>query len=121
MNEEERVRLLREQLLGTERPVVRSGVERLWKTGRGAAGLALSVVGGKLRGKGEGLGAADVHAVSQLVSRLGELKGLAMKAGQVLGYIDPTLPPEIRGLLSVLQTASPASPFPQVEATLRAA
>jgi len=121
MHEKELVELLREQLLGTERPVVRSGVERLWKTGRGAAGLALSVVGGRLRGKGEGLGAADVRAVSQLVSRLGELKGLAMKAGQVLGYIDPTLPPEIRELLSVLQTASPASPFPQVEATIRAA
>jgi len=119
MREEDLVQLLREQLLGTERPVVRSGLERLWKTGRGAAGLALSVVGGKLRGKGEGLEAADVRAVSQLVSRLGELKGIAMKAGQVLGYIDPTLPPELRGLLSVLQTASPASPFPQVEATLR--
>ena len=119
MDEKELAELLREQLLGTERPVVRSGLERLWKTGRGAAGLALSVVGGKLRGKGEGLEAADLHAVSQLVSRLGELKGLAMKAGQVLGYIDPTLPPELRGLLSVLQTASPASPFPQVEATLR--
>jgi predicted unusual protein kinase regulating ubiquinone biosynthesis (AarF/ABC1/UbiB family) len=119
MGEKELAELLREQLLGTERPVVRSGLERLWKTGRGAAGLALSVVGGKLRGKGEGLEAADLRAVSQLVSRLGELKGLAMKAGQVLGYIDPTLPPELRGLLSVLQTASPASPFPQVEATLR--
>jgi len=119
MGEKELAELLREQLLGTERPVVRSGLERLWKTGRGAAGLALSVVGGTLRGKGEGLEAADLRAVSQLVSRLGELKGLAMKAGQVLGYIDPTLPPELRGLLSVLQTASPASPFPQVEATLR--
>jgi hypothetical protein len=28
--------------------VVRSGLERLWKTGRGAAGLALSVVGVRL-------------------------------------------------------------------------
>ena len=63
MHEDELVALLREQLLGTERPVVRSGVERLWKTGRGAAGLALSVVGGRLRGKGEGLGAADVEAI----------------------------------------------------------
>jgi predicted unusual protein kinase regulating ubiquinone biosynthesis (AarF/ABC1/UbiB family) len=121
MREDEWVALLREQLLGTERAVARSGVERLWKTGRGAAGLAFSVLGGRLRGKGEGLGAADVHAVSQLVARLGELKGLAMKAGQMLGYIDPTLPEELRRLLSVLQTASPASPFPQVEAVLRVA
>jgi predicted unusual protein kinase regulating ubiquinone biosynthesis (AarF/ABC1/UbiB family) len=121
MREEDLVGMLREQLLGTEKPVVRSGFQRLWKTGRGAAGLALSMVGGRLRGKGEGLGAADVRAVSQLVSRLGELKGLAMKAGQILGYIDPTLPEEVRKLLSVLQTASPASPFPQVEASLRSA
>jgi predicted unusual protein kinase regulating ubiquinone biosynthesis (AarF/ABC1/UbiB family) len=121
MREDEWVEMLREQLLGTERPLVRSGVERLWKTGRGAAGLAFSALGGRLRGKGEGLGAADARAVGQLVARLGELKGLAMKAGQILGYIDPTLPKEFRELLSVLQTASPASPFPQVEATIRAA
>jgi predicted unusual protein kinase regulating ubiquinone biosynthesis (AarF/ABC1/UbiB family) len=121
MKEDDRVGVLRERLLGTERPLARSGAERLWKTGRGAAGLAFSVLGGRLRGKGEGLGAADTRAISQLVSRLGELKGLAMKAGQILGYIDPTLPEELRGLLSVLQTASPASPFPLVEAELRSA
>ncbi|PTL77142.1 AarF/ABC1/UbiB kinase family protein [Vitiosangium sp. GDMCC 1.1324] len=121
MREDDRVGMLRAQLLGTERSLARSGVERLWKTGRGVAGLALSALGGRLRGRGEGLAAADVRAVSQLVARLGELKGLAMKAGQILGYIDPTLPEELRGLLSVLQTASPASPFPQVEAVIREA
>ncbi|WP_143177796.1 ABC1 kinase family protein [Cystobacter ferrugineus] len=121
MKEDDQAKSLRERLLGTERTLTRSGAERLWKTGRGAAGLAFSALGGRLRGKGEGLGAADARAVAQLVSRLGELKGLAMKAGQILGYIDPTLPEELRGLLSVLQTASPASPFPQVEAELRTA
>jgi predicted unusual protein kinase regulating ubiquinone biosynthesis (AarF/ABC1/UbiB family) len=120
-DEDERVGMLRQQLLGTEKSLARSGVERLWKTGRGAAGLAFSALGGRLRGKGEGLAAADARAIAQLVARLGELKGLSMKAGQILGYIDPALPEELRALLSVLQTASPANPFAQVEATIRSA
>ncbi len=57
--------------------------------------------------------------ITRLVESLGELKGVAMKLGQILGYIDPTLPPELRGLLSLLHTAAPASPFTAVEATLR--
>ncbi|MFY0525862.1 hypothetical protein ACN28I_22855 [Archangium gephyra] len=68
MHEDDLVALLREQRLGTERPVVRSGVERLWKTGRDAAGLTLSVVGGRLRGKGEG--SAPPMCVPSLCSKI---------------------------------------------------
>src|SRR6185295_9527291 len=79
------------------------------------------VLGGRLRGRGAGLGAADVESVVRMVTQLGELKGVSMKMGQILSYVDPSLPPELRGLLSLLQTASAASPFPAVEETLRAA
>ncbi len=79
----------------------------------------MATLGSRLRGKGGGLAAADVKDITRLVESLGELKGVAMKLGQILGYIDPTLPPELRGLLSLLHTAAPASPFSAVEATLR--
>jgi predicted unusual protein kinase regulating ubiquinone biosynthesis (AarF/ABC1/UbiB family) len=96
-------------------------LSRLWRTGRSAAGMARAVLGGARRARGEGLAAADRAAIVKLTTRLGELKGITMKLGQILGYIDPTLPPELRELLSVLQTQAPASPFSAVEATLRAA
>lgn len=94
---------------------------RLWRTSRSAAGMASAVLGGKLRGRGDGLAAADVAAIATLTSRLGELKGVAMKAGQILGYIDHSLPAELRELLSVLQTQSPATPWAAIEATLHEA
>ena len=83
--------------------------------------MASAVLGGRFRGRGQGLEAADLDSVARLVERLGQLKGVAMKAGQILGYVDPSLSPELRGLLSVLQTASPPSPFPEVESTIREA
>lgn len=90
---------LKRKLLAAEGAKTASGVSRLWKTGRSAVGMASAVLGGRFRGDERGLGAADVEAVARLVERLGELKGVAMKAGQILGYVDPSLSPELRGLL----------------------
>lgn len=92
----------------------------MWKTSRSAAGLARAVLGGKARG-GDGLAGVDLEAISTLTERLGELKGVAMKIGQIMGYIDPTLPPEMRQLLSSLQTQSQASPPGAIERVLQAA
>jgi predicted unusual protein kinase regulating ubiquinone biosynthesis (AarF/ABC1/UbiB family) len=50
---------------------------------------------------------------------MGELKGVAMKMGQILSYMDTAMPPEARTLLSALQTHSQPTPFSMVEATLR--
>jgi predicted unusual protein kinase regulating ubiquinone biosynthesis (AarF/ABC1/UbiB family) len=118
---DDRAAALRAELLGTSRALPTSRLSRLFRTGRAAGSMAFSVLGGKLRDRGEGLAAADLDDIVRMVSRLGELKGVAMKAGQILGYVDATLPDELRGLLSVLQTASPASPFESVEATIREA
>lgn len=98
-----------------------SRLSRLWRTGRSAAALAGAVVRGQLHGEAERATSRDLQALTRLTARLGELKGITMKAGQILGYVDLTLPPEVRQLLSVLHTSSPATPFAAVEATLRAA
>jgi predicted unusual protein kinase regulating ubiquinone biosynthesis (AarF/ABC1/UbiB family) len=44
---------------------------------------------------------ADLDALVKLVSSVGELKGIAMKAGQLLSYVDLPLPPQLQGALSV--------------------
>lgn len=73
-----------------------------------------------LRGKsGAGLDAADSKTIARLVLSLGELKGIAMKLGQVLSYIDESLPADTRQLLSLLQAHSQPVPFSWIEETLR--
>jgi predicted unusual protein kinase regulating ubiquinone biosynthesis (AarF/ABC1/UbiB family) len=110
---------LKAQLLASELAVPTSGLGRLWRSGRGAVGLARATLTNRLRGAGKGLTAGDVDAIARLVERLGELRGVAMKAGQILSYADPSLPEELQRLLSLLQVSAPASPFASVAATLR--
>lgn len=95
-----------------EVPTSRLG--RLWKSGRAGAGLAAAMLG-------RGTSDSDLEALNAVVSRLGELRGLATKGGQILSYVDPSLPPELRAALAVLQTAARASDPAQIEATVRGA
>ena len=53
----------------------------------------------------------DEAALERLVRSLGALKGVAMKAGQIMSYADETLPPEARRILATLQTHSAHVPF----------
>ena len=116
MSGDDPIEALRQRLKATEREVPTSRLGRLWKTGRSAASMGVAVLSGRTRES-----ALDLEDVARWVGQLGELKGVAMKAGQILGYIDVTLPPELRGMMALLQTTAPASPFGQVEATVRAA
>lgn len=61
-------------------------------------------------------GDLDLDQLVALVSSVGQLKGIAMKAGQLMSYLDLTLPPEMKAALSVLQTHSPPMPFDEVRA-----
>lgn len=101
----------RKDLMEGEHAVSTSRLGRLFNTGRSAVGLAKTMLG---RRDGE----LDLEALRKLTRRLGELKGLGMKAGQIMSFIDPTLPPEIRDLLSVLQRQAPASEAAAVRQTV---
>ncbi len=50
--------------------------------------------------------------------RLGEMKGLAMKLGQVLSFMIDDVPEELRQALAVLQTRSRPRPFAEIEAVI---
>jgi predicted unusual protein kinase regulating ubiquinone biosynthesis (AarF/ABC1/UbiB family) len=106
---------LRAELLASEAAVPTSGLGRLWQTGRSALSI------GSLLGRGQRGESIDPAAVRAIVQRLGGLKGVAMKMGQMLGYIDQSVPEELRGMLSLLQTAAPGTGFDGVATVLREA
>jgi predicted unusual protein kinase regulating ubiquinone biosynthesis (AarF/ABC1/UbiB family) len=89
-------------LMEGEKAVSTSRLGRLFNTGRSAVGLARTMLGSR---EGE----VDLEALRRLTRRLGELKGMGMKVGQMMSFIDPSLPPELRDLLSLLQRQAPAS------------
>ena len=106
----DRKRALRERLGASSVPVPTSALGRL----RLSAAAALRAAGSAF-GRG-GLDGMQPEAIEKLVASLGELKGLAMKIGQILSYVDDTLPPETRRLLSLLQVWSQPTPWEQVRA-----
>lgn len=110
----ERAKRLRQALAARVAPVQTSRLGRLVSNGRAAVGLASTML--LRRGAGPSL-----DGLERLTERLGELKGLGMKLGQIFSYVDPSLPPEARQLLATLQTQAPASPFEAVERALREA
>lgn len=106
---------LRELLLSGDPRISTSSLGRLWRGGRTALGLRSQL----LRGGRDA--ALDVGAIGQAVRNLGELRGVAMKLGQMMSYVDQSVPEELRTMMSLLQTSAPATPYPQVEQTLRTA
>ncbi len=73
---------------------------RAWSTGRVAAS-ALRLAGRRLVGRSDG--GVDGRIGEALVRELDQMKGLAMKVGQILSYFDGVLPPETHAALQALQ------------------
>jgi len=97
------------------RPLPTSALGRLRRTVTAAVRTGADLAIGHLRGR-DGV---EAEVLERLILSMGELKGLAMKMGQILSYMDTTLPPEARELLSILQTRSQPTAFAAIEATLR--
>lgn len=99
---------------------------RLLSIPLGAAGRATLGAGRKLLGESAEQVDADLSraAAEQLFNVLGELKGGAMKFGQVLSMMEAMLPEELaapfRAKLSALQDSAPPMPTSRVHAVLRA-
>jgi len=75
--------------------------------GRGVKRLTGADAGGLSRGTAE-----------KLVETLGDLKGAAMKLGQVASMDPDLFPPEVRGILARLQNEAPPMPYERVAAVL---
>jgi predicted unusual protein kinase regulating ubiquinone biosynthesis (AarF/ABC1/UbiB family) len=62
----------------------------------------------------------DVEKLAKIVSSIGGLKGVAMKMGQIMSYIDVAMPEDLRAALSVLQTHAQPMAFDRVREIVRA-
>jgi predicted unusual protein kinase regulating ubiquinone biosynthesis (AarF/ABC1/UbiB family) len=100
---------LERRLLALRGKLPTSSLGRLGRTAMAA------LRGGRLAWRGTRNGEADLDTLAALVSSVGQLKGMAMKAGQLISYLDLQLPPEMQAALAVLQTHSPPMPFARVE------
>lgn len=97
---------------------------RLGRTAlRGAAGIATAKARGRLGGQDT---SAVVHEelANHLADVLGEMKGAAMKLGQLLSFVDLDLPPDVRNTyheaLAKLRDDAPAFDPDAIRAVVRA-
>ncbi|GGQ97941.1 ABC transporter ATP-binding protein [Streptomyces flaveolus] len=112
----------------TARAIPRSSFTRgarLMSLPLGFAGRSALGFGRRLLGEPVDLLAGELQrrTAGHLFRVLGELKGGAMKFGQMLSVFEAALPPEVvgpyRAALTLLQEAAPALPADQVHAVLR--
>ncbi len=112
--------------LGKNGPA-RSPIERLLRLGSLVGRVGASVAVEQLLSLVRSGPSRQVHQVANLVLNaerivhdLGELKGAAMKVGQMLSLQDALLPPEVTGVLRALQRQAPPVPFDAVKRQLDA-
>ena len=105
--------------------VTSSPVRRLLRLGGLVTRVGVSVAGqqlagmarsddGRARARTENL----VKNAARIVATLGEMKGAAMKVGQMLSLHDSILPPEVAEVLRSLQQEAPRIPFEVVQEEL---
>ena len=105
----------------------RSPLERLLRLGSLVGRVGASVAVEQLFSLVRSGPSRQLHQVANLVLNaerivhdLGELKGAAMKVGQMLSLQDALLPPEVTGVLRALQQQAPPIPFDVVKRQLDA-
>jgi predicted unusual protein kinase regulating ubiquinone biosynthesis (AarF/ABC1/UbiB family) len=111
-----------------EKSVPKSRLGRLTRLGSLATGLAGDVAGAATRvvaGRGWDRAAERFHeqAARRLFESLGQMKGLPMKMGQMLSYVDDFIPAEFRALyrdqLASLQVKARPMRWPEIAAAIR--
>jgi predicted unusual protein kinase regulating ubiquinone biosynthesis (AarF/ABC1/UbiB family) len=102
--------------------VTSSPVRRLLRLGGLVSRVGASVAGQHLAGMARPAGSRErartenlVKNAARIVATLGEMKGAAMKVGQMLSLHDSILPPEVAEVLRSLQKEAPRIPFEVVQ------
>lgn len=92
--------------------------KRTWVTAKLAAKIGMKAAARQLRGREADEKNIDVEkskaAAQELVDKLGQLKGLVMKIGQMASYLPGALPDEAQAVLAKLQAQSTAMKFERV-------
>ncbi len=110
------------------------GLRRMWSTASLTSKLGVKAARRVLFRRGGGDGGDDaaldpdqalastqaaIAAAEQLVAKMGQLKGLVMKAGQIASYMPGSLPPAAQQVMAKLQAQSQPMAFPQIAAVIR--
>ena len=106
--------------------LITSAFGRFVKVGGLVGRVGVSVLGGQVAGllrdgptkqmkKTENM----IRNAARIADTLGEMKGAAMKVGQMLSLHEGMLPPEVSAILSVLQKEAPSVSFEVMERALR--
>lgn len=116
-NEKEDLRHeLKRRLLADRRTLPTTSFGRFGRTGATGLRIGRAMLANR---RGGGDREVDVEAIAKIVGSIGQLKGITMKMGQIMSYIDVALPDELRDALSVLQTHAQPMPIEQVHDILR--
>jgi predicted unusual protein kinase regulating ubiquinone biosynthesis (AarF/ABC1/UbiB family) len=107
---------LRQRLLADDRAIPTTTLGRLGRTGATGVRIGRSILAAR---RGDADREIDIDAIAKIVGSIGQLKGVAMKVGQIMSYIDVALPDELRDALSVLQTHAQPMAIEQVHGILR--
>jgi len=108
------------RLLAEPKALPTSSLKRFGRTAITALRSGRVLLGKNARKPGALLAEYDPEAIARIVSSIGELKGIAMKVGQIMSYIDIALPDEMRDALAVLQTHAQPMDIERVRAIIRA-
>jgi predicted unusual protein kinase regulating ubiquinone biosynthesis (AarF/ABC1/UbiB family) len=83
-----------------------------WAGGRAVLGDKVrSAMGGNTTGSGQAL-------ATEMLQTFSEMRGISMKLGQMLSYLDDGLPPEAQRVLAVLQRDVQPMPWPKMQPVL---
>src|SRR5688572_20759952 len=106
------------------------GLRRMWSTARLSGRLGKSAASRLLfknKSKVEPNAAettaqidAAIKGARELVTRMGNLKGLMMKAGQIASYMPGSLPPAVQEVFAELQAQSTPMAFQRIQEVLAA-
>jgi len=109
-------RELKRRLLTDRRKLPTTALGRFSRTGSTGFRIGRAMLATR---RGDADREIDVEAIAKIVGSLGQLKGITMKVGQLMSYIDVALPDELRNALSVLQTHAQPMPIERVHDILR--
>lgn len=104
-----------QRLLAGRRKLPTSSIGRLGRTAATAVRTGRMMLGRRF---GPGDGEVDLDALAKIVASIGQLKGITMKVGQIMSYVDIALPDDLRAALSALQTHAQPMPTEQVRTIL---
>ncbi len=113
--------------MGDDLEELTGGIRRMWSTASLSSKLGLKAASRVLFSKKDSEVDPDaalasteaaIASAKKLVAKMGKLKGLAMKAGQIASYMPGALPPAAQQVLAELQASSTPMSFARIDDVL---